>query len=863
MVLNAQQELVVHELDRNLLLVASAGTGKTNTLAYRVAHILDTERARADQILCMTFTNKACREMKDRILSLVGQAAKAVEVSTFHSFCFKVLTEEAKRNEELYTDLTIFDEEDCQELFLPYKPASIKAARFGNLLGAIKEGRSLYGFYTEDLRADYEKTIQVMDQDPKGPLKAYFTDFDGQLYLGDYQDFLAHGADWLAAYDQALRNVHGLDFMDLITGVHRLFQDPAVRQRWRDRYRYIAVDEMQDTGTLEYRVMKVLWEGNRVLLCGDYFQTIYEWRGSDPFHILEDYVEQFDPVKVTFYDNYRANKTLFLAAFKTLEAMFPQEVATIYDKMPQSASPKGGKPILVEACRNEYEEAKFIYDAIRALPREDTIGVLVRDNRKAIRLSNLFERFNRDYPEADQRPFMNIDEFKFYRRQEIKDVMAYFKLIMNPNDAVSARRIIKRYVAGIGQARLKELESPRVRQAGLKLTDFMDLAIFEGEPYAGLLQGLQDHTVVVYDVESTGTDTTSDNIIQIAAIRIDQEGKILESFERFIKPAKSVGQSAEVHGFTDEFLAENGEDPAKVLQDFKSFSKGAVIVGHNVNYDVSIFTSELHRHGLGKPEFKAIYDTLDIFRRFYPNLPNHKLGFLSDYFPIDHKPSHNAMDDILATALLLVYAVEHNIRPTEDIRMALINSYKGAFAGLASQMMTLRRKAQVEKPSDLLAYIMKDMGILAYYQERHEGPRVERIRDLYRILVDLDQDYASVGSRDRLSLIVQLAALTAGEPVNQGKRKHAIPIITVHQAKGSEFAHLFLAGLNEGTFPSFLAEKEGRLEEEKRLFYVAITRPKEDLTITYIRENERGRSSKPSSFLDYLPQDGDLVKMVQ
>ena len=105
--------------------------------------------------------------------------------------------------------------------------------------------------------------------------------------------------------------------------------------------------------------------------------------------------------------------------------------------------------------------------------------------------------------------------------------------------------------------------------------------------------------------------------------------------------------------------------------------------------------------------------------------------------------------------------------------------------------------------------------------------------------------------------------MTAGEPVNQGKRKQAIPIITVHQAKGSEFAHLFLAGLNEGTFPSFLAEKEGRLEEEKRLFYVAITRPKEDLTITYIRENERGRSSKPSSFLDYLPQDGDLVKMVQ
>ena len=99
MQLNREQQLVVDELDRNILLVASAGTGKTNTLAYRVAHILESQRAQGEEILCMTFTNKACREMKDRIMSLVGQAAQAVEVSTFHSFCFKVLTEEGKRQE--------------------------------------------------------------------------------------------------------------------------------------------------------------------------------------------------------------------------------------------------------------------------------------------------------------------------------------------------------------------------------------------------------------------------------------------------------------------------------------------------------------------------------------------------------------------------------------------------------------------------------------------------------------------------------------------------------------------------------------------------------------------------------------------
>nr|WP_252894318.1 3'-5' exonuclease [Veillonella denticariosi] len=105
-----------------------------------------------------------------------------------------------------------------------------------------------------------------------------------------------------------------------------------------------------------------------------------------------------------------------------------------------------------------------------------------------------------------------------------------------------------------------------------------------------------------------------------------RRGHVLETFERFINPGRPVGQSEEVHGFSDVYLAENGEDPVTVLGAFKEFSRNAVIVGHNVNYDISIFTNELARHNLGQPEFKAVYDTLDIFRRFYPNLPNHKLG---------------------------------------------------------------------------------------------------------------------------------------------------------------------------------------------------------------------------------------------
>ena len=567
MVINSEQQRVIDELDRNILLLASAGTGKTNTLAYRVAHIIESGRCEAHQILCMTFTNKAAQEMKLRIESLVGQPAKAVEISTFHSFCFYVLQQEGKRDESLYTDVTIFDEEDCKELYLPYKPRNMRDMNFASLISMVKEYRSVYEFYSESLIDDYKRTIQRLEREQSKQIEKLFYNYN-TLATEDLSDFWAHGHEWIARYDESLQSVHGVDFTDLICGVHRLFQHPDIRERWRSRYQYISVDEMQDTGSLEYKVMEMLWEGNHVLLCGDYFQTIYEWRGSDPFRLLEAFTRDFNPLKIIFYKNYRSNRTLFTMAFKTLQNMFPQLVGDVYDEMPEANSASDGAPILVKGCRNEYTESKFIYDRICALPKDASIGVLVRDNRKAQRLSEQFERYNQDKPESERRPFMIIDEYKFFRRQEIKDVMAYFKLLMNPNDAVSAKRIIKRYVSGIGDARIRDIESPKNRSVGLKLTDFMDMPIFEAEPYAKLVAGLEAGEVVVYDVESTGTDTTEDRIIQIAALRIDKDGNEIERFERFINPGKSVGTSQLVHGFTDAYLAEHGESPKVVLEAF-------------------------------------------------------------------------------------------------------------------------------------------------------------------------------------------------------------------------------------------------------------------------------------------------------
>ncbi|MDY3974457.1 MAG: 3'-5' exonuclease [Veillonella caviae] len=894
--LNELQHQVVNTLDKNILLLASAGTGKTNTLAHRVAHIIQSGAAQGDEILCLTFTNKACREMKDRIISIVSkagltsseagqsktdeqgltgdlaqgnhvngtsspekstsmaEAARAVEVSTFHSFCYKILQAESKLDESLYADMAIYDEEDCEELLTPLRPMSMKPFAYAGLISFVKEYRSLFGYYSDDAAIDYKRTIDRLSKEKSKELAGFFG--VGQLLRQDFEDFLAHGYEQLVAYEQSLNQLHGVDFTDLITGVHRLFQNPVIRDRWRQRYSYICVDEMQDTSDLEGLVMKELWPGNHILLCGDYFQTIYEWRGSNPEAFLTMYEEEFKPEIIVFYENYRANRHLFDASFTVLSHMFPNLLAKFYKQKPYAASTEVGEPIIVHQAPTEWKEGAFIFDTIRSLPKDASIGVLVRVNKQAQNFSHFFENLNMKLEPEERRDFMIIDEFKFFRRQEIKDVMAYFKLLLNPNDALSVKRLVKRYVAGIGEARIKELESEAVRTLGLRLTDFLDMQIFEHEPYDRLITGLKDGKVVIYDVESTGTDTTRDEIIQIAAYRMNPDGSEGEIFERFIRPTKSVGSSQAVHGFTDEYLATKGEPAEVVLKDFLEFTKGAIIVGHNVSYDVNIFTSELHRHQLGRPQFGAVYDTLDMFRRFYPRLPNHKLGFLSEHFPINHKPTHNAMDDIRATGLLLGYILKENIVPTIDQRRALIVRYKGAFATIASQMTTLRRKSAMEKPTQLLAYIMNDMGVINYYKGRNEVERVEHIRDLYRILLDLEMTNEELGGRDCLQRILEEAALTAGEPDRRIKNSSRIPIITIHQAKGSEFDYVFLAGMTDNNFPSFYALKEGRLAEEQRLFYVALTRAKKKLYISYSKTGgQYNRENTPSRFLNYLPDD--------
>ena len=368
--LNPDQQKVVNTLDKNLLLLAPAGTGKTDTLSLRIARILELGLAAPEEILCLTFTNKACKEMTERVETAFPAGGRSVVVRTIHGFCCEIVRQEAKRQATLFSDFTVFDEDDCLEIIRDLNVGGFSLPALQNLIGFVKESRAAFDLYSGNEAEDYRKTVARLFTERPDKMKFLCVrDFQFDAELTDF--FERQGADFVLEYNRALAELHGLDFCDLIERTYALFRDEAVARRWRERFRFITIDEVQDTSELEYTILSKLFDGRNVLLTGDYFQTIYEWRGSQPLRILERYREAYAPTEISFFRNYRATRTLLRASHACLEAFFPAEISEMYSEDFEAASPNEGEPIVLKACRDLWEEGEWIYKTIRGLGVKD------------------------------------------------------------------------------------------------------------------------------------------------------------------------------------------------------------------------------------------------------------------------------------------------------------------------------------------------------------------------------------------------------------------------------------------------------------------------------------------------------------
>ena len=251
-----------------------------------------------------------------------------------------------------------------------------------------------------------------------------------------------------------------------------------------------------------------------------------------------------------------------------------------------------GEPIVLHACTSVVEESHWIFHRLEKLHTipYSRMAIMTRTNLESRKIWGTLSAYNASLPKERRIPVSLIDQFRLFKRKECKDVLAFLRFTLNPFDSISLRRIVKAYASRIGERTIEAIESPAYRRYGISLTDFVNpLAQQFGDPYKPLMDNWKKGNIVVFDVETTGTDTSRDDIIQISAIRLGPYGTYDETnmtdtttFNRFVTSSRPVGSSYFVHHISDEDLRLRGEEPRLVFEEFLHFCGNAIIIGHNV-----------------------------------------------------------------------------------------------------------------------------------------------------------------------------------------------------------------------------------------------------------------------------------------
>jgi DNA helicase-2/ATP-dependent DNA helicase PcrA len=418
-----QREAVLHT-EGPVLIVAGAGSGKTRALTHRIAYLVREEGVAPGQILAITFTNKAAREMRDRVEGLVGSgAAGAMWILTFHSMCARLLRRE-HQHLGVPSGFTIYDDGDTERMIagivrdLDIDPKRFPPKQLAAAIGRAKD--------------------RVLDPEAFAQLASNF-----------YEETIAKV---YGVYETRKREAGALDFDDLISEAVRLFRDhPDVLRHYQERFRYLLVDEYQDTSRAQYELVNLLASRYRnVCVVGDADQGVYSWRGATIQNLLDFERDYPDAQVFLMAQNYRSTGNILAAANAVIANNAQRKPKELWTE----AAP--GELVVTFRGNDEHEEALFVATEIERLREEEgfryrDVAVFYRTNAMSRVVEDIFVRVGMPY-----RVFGGV---RFYQRREIKDVLAYLRLLLNPVDVVSFRRAVNTPKRGIGDATVAAIES--------------------------------------------------------------------------------------------------------------------------------------------------------------------------------------------------------------------------------------------------------------------------------------------------------------------------------------------------------------------------------------------------------------------
>ena len=737
--LNPAQREAVLTTEGPLLVLAGAGSGKTRVLTFRIAHMLGDLGVKPWQVLAITFTNKAAAEMRERLAALIPSGTRGMWVCTFHAMCVRMLREDADLLG--YTgQFTIYDDDDSKRMVRDIMQAlGIEQKQFPiNMIRSKISSAKNAMIGPEDM---------LKSADSPNDKKA------AQVYL---------------ELERRLRAANAMDFDDLLVRALELLRTrPEVLDKYQERFRYISVDEYQDTNHVQYEIANLLAaKYQNLMVVGDDDQSIYSWRGADITNIL-DFEKDFKNCKtVKLEQNYRSTGHILSAANAVVRHNSQRK-----DKRLFTAEGDGEKIQAFQAS-DERDEGRWIAGEIEKLHAKgtsyDDIAVFYRTNAQSRILEDMFLRAGV--------PYKIVGGTRFFDRAEIRDVMAYLKMIVNPADEMSVKRVINTPRRGIGSTSIQKIEQ-LARDNRCSFFQACEIATAEtGMFSAKVRNGLSSFVSLVR--EGRRMDGELKDVVEMI---VDKTG-LLQAFraEGTMESESRAENIQEFLGVAAEF-EETHEDIEGTLESLEELrAAGVADVPAGVESEPVVVSAPAPESGPSAPasSFEALVGARDA-------------------------AGSNPLDSLAAPAL----------SPQDALAAAIAGN---AYA------------APTELPAG---------AVHADEIERTYGPLTCKALPALMEWLALRSDLDSL----------------AGET-------HAITMMTIHSAKGLEFPAVFVAGMEEGIFPHVHdfggSDDPGKLEEERRLAYVAITRARKRLFLTYAatRRTYGSTSANPRSrFLNEIP----------
>jgi DNA helicase-2/ATP-dependent DNA helicase PcrA len=792
--MNPQQREGILSVDGPVLLLAGAGSGKTRVITHRIAYLIEERGVSPDNILAVTFTNKAAKEMGERVEKILGHNTLAQPtIATFHSFCVRVLRRdiEALRvgGEGLTRTFAIYDETDQQ--------AVVKTAikRLGIDDKALKPRVALG-------RISWAKNHMIDPQE-------YFLASTNPM-----EEKIAHIFE---IYKKELAKANALDFDDLLLETVRLLKSSReVRERYNRKYKYLLIDEYQDTNRPQYELMKLLGSHGNVCVVGDEDQSIYSWRGADIKNILE-FEKDFPKAQtIRLEQNYRSTQIILEGASAVVANNEQRKGKNLF------TTREGGSLIGFYEAPDGENEALFIADRISQYLREAAAGtdnpveaprcaVLYRTNSQ----SRLVEEALRRY----QIQYHMVGGFSFYDRSEVKDMLSYLKLVQNPHDSVALGRVVNSPPRGIGKTTMETIERIALT-TGVSSWDAIERAAENQLLPARALAALGNFRKLIEDARAMLGPAFLEKLTEdigggsgLQATDFDsQEG---EGFSP--GPADDTAFDFGFEGVAEPVIANDAGTDFDTSFNF-DFDFGP-------SEEISTIAPENSPIELGAPSSPAALSQARVGSQ-------DATASINPFAPV---PLKQSASDAARARILAAQGGDHEKANEADAR-------------------AFRKPGDPATLPELIKFLNDRSGYIRALEEEATPESFSRIENL-KELANAAQDATSRG--ETLAEFLDHAALVSDADSYSAEAR--VTLMTLHAAKGLEFPLVFLAGMEEGLFPhSRTLTDPVQMEEERRLCYVGMTRAMDTLIMSRARYrrrygNDSPESSMASRFLDEVP----------